>query len=148
MLCIGDGYIFVFTTAFDATVFTAFLAHLVEERRARRSLPVDFHFRMGIHFGEVYRFWDFGRSDWNYVGEGINGGSPVLEVVGKQTDDVVFVSSDVRDEIYAERDRRHRLIPDSLLDAMDNRGRREDKHHKPWRVYELNHTAFITRLVS
>ena len=67
-LCIGDGYIFVFDDAVSATWFAAHLADLIEYFVAHDALPVKFHFRMGVHVGEVYCFWDFGRDDWNYIG--------------------------------------------------------------------------------
>jgi len=72
MLCIGDGYIFVFDEPVKATYFAAYLAHLIEMLIATDSLPVEFHFRMGAHVGFVYSFWDPGRENWNYVGAGIN----------------------------------------------------------------------------
>ena len=136
-LCIGDGYIFVFDNAVNATWFAAQLADLIEVSVAHSTLPVAFHFRMGVHVGEVYCFWDFGRDDWNYIGEAINGGNRVLSAIGKDTDDVVFVSADVRKSILANRDESFNQV---LLKAMDNRGRRKDKHGNPWRVYELNHS--------
>lgn len=136
-LCIGDGYIFVFDDPVNATWFAAHLADLIEVSVAHSTLPIDFHFRMGVHVGEVYCFWDFGRTDWNYIGEAINGGNRVLSAIGKDTDDVVFVSADVRKSIMARRDRD---LNHELLKAMDNRGRRKDKHGNPWRVYELNHS--------
>ena len=49
--------------------------------------------------GPVYTFWDTGRGAWNYIGEGINGGNRVLGVIGKDQDDVVFVSAEVRQEL-------------------------------------------------
>lgn len=136
-LCIGDGYIFVFDDAVRATWFAAHLADLIEISVAHSTLPVDFHFRMGVHVGEVYCFWDFGRDDWNYIGDAINGGNRVLSAIGKDTDDVVFVSADVRKSILANRGGAYNR---ELLKAMDNRGRRKDKHGNPWRVYELNHS--------
>src|SRR5260370_9560747 len=76
MLCIGDGYIFVFSSPITGTFFAAYLAQLIEIMVANRDLPVDFHFRIGVHAGPVYTFWDPGRAGgWNYIGEVINGGS-------------------------------------------------------------------------
>jgi hypothetical protein len=66
-LCIGDGYIFVFQDALNAVQFAGQLARLIEVMGAKRLLPVEFHFRMGIHTGEVYCFWDSGRNGWNYI---------------------------------------------------------------------------------
>jgi hypothetical protein len=158
MLCIGDGYIFVLKDAAHATWFAAHLAQLIEVRVARQLVPVEFHFRMGVHVGEVYCFWDWGRGghegadmvverpgewqrtelgNWNYIGDGINGGQRVLAAVGKETDDVLFISGQVRKNLTAkdEGDAPHRMILDCLL----NRGRKTDKHNKFWRVYEVNH---------
>jgi hypothetical protein len=143
-LCIGDGYIFVFANALDATLFAAFLATLVENHRARRTLPVSFHFRCGVHAGPAYRFWDHGRGGsgaWNYVGDGINGGQRVISAIGKDADDVVYVSDAVRDRILAEaRDASHHR---RVLAHLHNRGRKADKHGNMWRIYEVNHTSLI-----
>jgi hypothetical protein len=141
-LCIGDGYIFVFKNPMLATFFAAYLARLIEILVARKALPVDFHFRMGVHFGPVYSFWDPGRNDWNYIGEGINGGQRVLEAVGKDQDDVVFVSGRVYEWLTAED---HGQPPcHQIVKALRNRGRKEDKHHNPWRVYEVDHVGLAT----
>jgi hypothetical protein len=135
-MCIGDGYIYVFPKAVDAAYFAGLFADYIEKMRARRKLPFPFHFRMGIHTGPVYCFWDFGRQSWNYVGEGINGGSRVISAIGKDLDDVIFVSSDIREEIMAENTGVHRMA--RILGSLHNRGRRADKHGNLWRVYELN----------
>jgi hypothetical protein len=58
MLCIGDGYIFVFRNSMGGTYFAAYLAQLLESLVAHKLLPVAFHFRMGVHIGPVYSFWD------------------------------------------------------------------------------------------
>jgi hypothetical protein len=160
MLCIGDGYIFVLKDVVSATYFAAHLAQLIEVRVARKLVPVEFHFRMGVHVGPVYCFWDWGRGgreepgavveqqdglrrtergDWNYIGDGINGGQRVLAAVGKETDDVLFISGSVRQELISRDDGSSpcRQILNSLL----NRGRRADKHNKFWRVYEVNHSG-------
>src|SRR5262249_11848107 len=100
-MCIGDGYIFVFKQPMLAAYFAAYLAHLIEVLVANRWLAVDFHFRIGVHCGPVYTFWDPGRGNWNYIGEGINGGNRVLSAVGKEYDDTVYISGDVRQELYA-----------------------------------------------
>jgi hypothetical protein len=106
MLCIGDGYIFVFKDPVEGTYFGAHLASLIELGVAKGKLPVNFHFRMGVHVGPVYSFWDPGRQNWNYIGEGINGGNRVLSAVGKAQDDVIFVSDNVRQKILARDDGR------------------------------------------
>jgi hypothetical protein len=161
MLCIGDGYIFVLKNVALATYFAAWLAHLVEEKVADRKVPVEFHFRMGVHLGPVYFFWDWGRGgrdsfpknttekagdgwrrtevgDWNYIGEGINGGQRVLTAIGKDVDDVLFISGQVRQELMAFR-HEHQIVR-GMLGCLVNRGRRLDKHNNHWRVYEMNHT--------
>src|SRR5262249_29440945 len=80
-LCIGDGYIFVFKDSMNATYFAACLAQLIEVLVAHNQLPVIFHFRMGVHVGLVHCFWDWGRDNWNYIGDGINGGQRVLATI-------------------------------------------------------------------
>jgi class 3 adenylate cyclase len=140
-LCIGDGYIYVFRDAGHAAFFAACLAHVIEVRVARAEVPVEFHFRIGVHTGPVYHFWDRrheGREDWNYIGDGINGGQRVLAAVGKDTDDIVFISDAVRKRIAAQPDGLYREI---LQPHLRNRGRKRDKHGSYWRVYEVNHTA-------
>ena len=136
-LCIGDGYIYVWNEAIGATRFAANLANEIERSVAAGAAP-DFHFRIGVHVGPVRWFLDPGRNDWNYTGSGINGGNRVLSAIGKETDDVVFVSSEVRRAIAKDNEK------GLLLQAMHNRGRRKDKHDNPWRVYELNHAAQAT----
>src|SRR5262249_23098152 len=123
----------------DGTYFAAYLAELIETLIAHDKLPVEFHFRMGVHVGKVYCFWDPGRKGWNFIGEGINGGNRVLAAVGKEQDDVVFISGQVRKALLAVR-QSHHLAP-NILRCLINRGRKEDKHKNHWRVYELNHTA-------
>jgi class 3 adenylate cyclase len=140
-ICIGDGYIFVLRDPVCAVFFAAYLAFRVETLVANGRLPVEFHFRVGAHVGDVYCFWDPGRCDWNYIGDGINGGQRVLAAVGKETDDVVFLSGQVRQRLFTSKSN------DSIqemLKALHNRGRRADKHGRPWRVYEMNHTDFIS----
>lgn len=139
MICIGDGYIFVFRSAEDATGFAAVLADLIEGLVAKSQCP-EFHFRMGVHCGSVRFFWDDGpgRKNWNYVGEGINDASRVLSAIGRDKDDVVFVSAEVRAEIRKVTEAQHE---DRYLSFMQNRGRRKDKHGKMRRVFELDHTG-------
>jgi class 3 adenylate cyclase len=140
MLCIGDGFIFAFKPpSVAATYFAAYLAQLVEVAVAKHLVPVDFHFRMGVHVGEVYSFWDVGRQGWNYIGDGINGGNRVLAAIGKDTDDVLFVSSQVRQAMIGETSK-FEFAP-TVIAHLHNRGRRADKHGNPWRVYEVSHTA-------
>jgi class 3 adenylate cyclase len=138
-LCIGDGYIFVFREAVDGSFFAAWLATVIEVMVAKKTLPVDFHFRIGVHAGPVYTFWDPGRKNWNYIGDGINGGNRVLNAAGKDYDDVMYVSGEVREKITAANQRDFPYAP--LLDNMHNRGRKPDKHGNLWRVYEVSHTA-------
>src|SRR5262249_52905269 len=58
MMCIGDGYIYVFKNPKMACVFASSLAYLIEILVARHGLPVGYHFRMSVHTGPVYSFWD------------------------------------------------------------------------------------------
>jgi class 3 adenylate cyclase len=136
-LCIGDGYIYVFKDAAAATFFASCLARMIEEAVAGATAP-DFHFRIGVHAGLVRCFWDPGRKDWNYVGDGINGAQRVLGAIGKETDDVVYVSAQVRQHILRSD------WSGQVLATLDNKGRKADKHGKPWRVYQVNHIAFFT----
>jgi class 3 adenylate cyclase len=142
MLCIGDGYIFVFRSSLHATYFAAHLAALIEMEVARGLIPVEIHFRMGVHVGPVYSFWDPGRNGWNYIGEGINGGQRVLSVIGKETDDVLFISSRVRQELLAAS--QEESVARLILSNAQNKGRRLDKHGVPWRTYEVNHTTLMS----
>jgi hypothetical protein len=168
MICIGDGYIFVFKDAALAVYFAAHLAELIEARVARKLVPVEFHFRMGVHVGPVYFFWDWGGGgreepktktwierdgkmerteigDWNYIGEGINGGQRVLAAVGKETDDTLYISGQVRQELKKREDSSHDIR--KIVNSLINRGRREDKHKKFWRVYEVNHSALCGNML-
>lgn len=141
MMCIGDGYIFVLKNPLKAGYFAAYLANLIEVLHANHRLPIEFHFRMGAHFGKVYTFYDPGRKDWNYIGDGINGGQRVLAAVGKETDDVLYISAQLRQKIAAVT----KPAPyHGILENAHNRGRKEDKHHRPWRVYEINHTKLMS----
>jgi len=138
-LCIGDGYVYVFTSVLDSTVFAAHLAKLIEVIGAKGRLPVPFHFRIGLHFGEVYSFWDPGRKGWNYSGSGINGSRRVLEAIGKDRDDMIFMSGEFKDELVRTNDATSTFR--AILGTLQNRGRHRDKHGNPWRVYELNQSA-------
>jgi hypothetical protein len=144
MLCIGDGYIFVFREADMACLFGACLAGLIEDLVAHEIVPVDFHFRMGLHCGPVYCFYDPGRKDWNYIGEGINGGQRVIGVIDKGTDDVFYISSEVRKRV--RRSKNEKIPVDLIIRNCQNRGRRRDKHKVIWRVYEVNHTEIHMQL--
>lgn len=141
-LCIGDGYIYVFKRSSFATFFAASLAYLIELLVAKRVLPVSYHFRMSVHAGPVYSFWDPGRNGWNYIGDGINGGQRVLAAIGKDVDDVLFISADIKQSLTAEVDQAK--VHSMLLNSLQNKGRRTDKHGNPWRVYEVNHTSAIS----
>jgi class 3 adenylate cyclase len=134
-LCIGDGYIYVWDSPRGAVWYASKLAKQIEEAVANERSP-EFHFRIGVHVGPVRCFLDPGRKNWNYVGDGINGGNRVLNAIGKETDDVVFVSGQVRNALLKDTDPMSKAFVAALL----NRGRKKDKHDKPWRVYELNHT--------
>ena len=70
------------------------------------------------------------------MGDGINGGQRVLSAIGKETDDVVYVSGEARQEIS-----RVPPLRGVLFTKLENKGRREDKHRTFWRVYQLNHSA-------
>jgi len=143
-LCIGDGYIFVFRKVWCAVFFAGYLANLLEHLIAKDQLLVEFHFRVGVHVGLVYCFWDPGRGErgnCNYIGVGINGGQRVLAAIGKDKDDVVYVSGEARVALKKDDDRNGPVR--AILDGFDNRGRVSDKHGKFWRVYELNHTRAL-----
>ena len=104
MICIGDGYIYVFENPSFACVFASCLAYLIEVLVARKSVPVGYHFRMSVHADPVYSFWDPGRGGWNYIGDGINGGQRVLGAIGKDVDDVLFISSQIKQSLTASYD--------------------------------------------
>lgn len=141
MMCIGDGYIFVLDNPQRTVIFAAALAYLIEVLNAHKITDVTYHFRMSAHIGSVYSFWDPGRSGWNYIGEGINGGQRVLGAIGKDTDNVLFISGEMRQRLISTSDPSGHLPP--LLDSLQNRGRRADKHGNHWRVYELNHMGLM-----
>lgn len=153
-LCIGDGYIYVFPDPLLATLFASWMAELIQQLVARREcmavegrgIPITFHFRMGIHCGSVYRFWDPGRRDWNYIGDGINGGNRVLSVIDKKYDDILFISDAVANE-FISRPPGQSLGVD-VRNCLEARGRQEDKHGRAWRVYLLNHTKLCERYVG
>ncbi len=109
---------------------------------AKQWLPVEFHFRMGVHIGDVYCFWDTGRQGWNYIGDGINGGQRVLAAVGKDSDDVIYVSDHVRRQIIHQNNGTtlYRIV----LASMSSKGRRPDKHGRLWRVFEVTPRPFTT----
>ena len=138
-ICIGDGFIFVFDRCEDAVAFAAYLACLVEATNRYRAVEVlgdlVIHYRVGIHFDWVFHFWDDYREGKmvkgrrNYTGSGINGGRRVLDAIGPDLDDVVFLSYEVMQQ----------LEDPACLRCLVNKGTRKDKHQKRWRVYQLNH---------
>lgn len=142
MLCIGDGYIFVFEAPRTGAFFAAYLAQLIERSIAKGDI-VEFHFRMGVHVGRVFSFWDPGRDSWNYSGDGINGGNRVISAIGKDADDIVFISAQVRNALLGDTD----AVCPEILRHSQNRGRRPDKHGNFWRVYELNHAGLTDYLM-
>ena len=144
-LCIGDGYIFVHRGAWHAVVFAAYLAYRIEFLVAKGRIP-EFHFRIGVHVGPVYRFWDPGRDDWNYIGDGAIVGQRVLSAIGKDQDDVVFLSAETRRGLQAHCDHQHTFT--SIVRWLQNRGRRVDKHGEPRRLYELNHTGYVRSIID
>ncbi|MEI6236284.1 MAG: hypothetical protein WCT04_24775, partial [Planctomycetota bacterium] len=136
-LCIGDGYIFVFRNTHDAVGFAVALATKIGTYAAYDILPVEFHFRASVHVGPVFHFYDFGRKDWNYVGDGINGGQRILAAMGKDIDDVIYISDAVKQKLLALGNG-YNCVSDFLM-ALTSKGRHKDKHNKLWRVHQLNH---------
>jgi hypothetical protein len=133
-LCIGDGYIYVHTSQVGAILFASHLAGQVEALTALGKLPVEFHFRMGVDAGKVRCFFDPGRNDWNYIGNGINDAQRILSAIEKNTDDVLFISSRIRQQLFASDDKYCSLLHQNTI----NRGRRADKHGTMRRVHEVN----------
>lgn len=171
-LCIGDGYIFVFRNCFAGVLFGCTLAELIDVANANCTNEVEYHFRMGIHMGEVLSFYDYGRNGWNFTGNGINVGNRVLATINKKFDDLIHVSDSVRYQI--RQIARHQPIQ-RVLDSMDEgimnsgssgvvptiddpylagllskhmtaMGRHEDKHKIKRRVWRLNYTSFFEDL--
>lgn len=151
--CLGDGYIYVFRQPFTATFFAAKLAHLIDTSIAEKT-GLELHYRIGVHVGEVFSIWDPGRKDWNYIGTGINGATRILQAIGKELDDVVYVSGALRDQFLGSNvpplaeAHNGTSLSAVIRDCMDNRGRKRDKHKEIWRVYQLNHTRIATTLKS
>lgn len=138
-LCIGDGFIYVFDAPDVAVYFSGYLANLVDVLGAKAIIP-ELHYRMGIHSGMTFCFWD-PQEKWNYTGSAINGGNRVISAIGKDLDDVVFLSGEVRSRIIA-------MGVDSqfgvgIVDSLENRGTKKDKHGNRWRVYQLNHSGLV-----
>ena len=55
----------------------------------------------------------------------------VLAVIGKEQDDVIFMSDSVKMAVQTSHD-------DNVMSRVINRGRKKDKHDNTWRVFELN----------
>jgi hypothetical protein len=142
-LCIGDGFIYVLRGEVDAVFFAAFLARRIQEKVARRRVTPfpDLHFRCAVDTGPVRRFYDPGRGTANFVGQGINDGSRVLGAIGKERDDIVFVSGRVYEKLMG----REQYIDgvQEILVNLVNEGRKPDKHKNLHRVYSLNHLGLL-----
>jgi len=137
-ICIGDGFIYVFKKVISALYFAAVLGVMLEKKVSRNELPVKYHFRQGIHYGGVYRFYDQDRKGWNYIGDGINGAARIFESIEKSVDDVIYLSEECRSKLVAIKGDEAEIYPTpDLIKAMINRGRISDKHGKKWRRYEL-----------
>lgn len=137
-ICTGDGYVFVFSEPSSAVFFAAYLACRIEQLVASKA-DVEYHFRIGVHTGPVFRFWEKtwnGPGKWNYTGAGINDARRVLEAIGRDQDDVVFVSSETRAAMITTMQSGDFS---GGVKRLHNRGRRRDKHGGMRRLYELNH---------
>jgi hypothetical protein len=149
-LCIGDGYIFVFKNAAKAAFFAAYLSDTIERLIADDRI-VDFHFRMSINTGLVYTFWDPYHQDsseagrWNYVGQGITDGERVLTAIGKDKEDIIYVSAETRRKILSEY-QNDRNSPYNATRWLQNRGRQADKHDVLRGLYEINHMGWMGEL--
>src|SRR4051812_9478406 len=77
-------------------------------------------------------------------GKGINDARRVLEAIGTEQDDVVFISADPRTQIMKNEGQ---SIFNPPTEHMDNRGRKKDKHGGFHRVYEVNHSAWLRSLL-
>ena len=142
-LCIGDGYILVYRSAWEACFRACLLAEVIEQLIAK-SLIIDLHFRIAVHTGDVCRFWDAvpgAPERWNYVGAGIIDTQRVLDAMGKTQDDVVYISAEARRVAREENERRN--TQDPVEQHLINRGRHVDKHGVPHRIYEANHSAWM-----
>jgi hypothetical protein len=102
-----------------------------------------------VNTGPVHRFWDrFGAPGnksagrWNYVGEGITEGERVLTAIGKDKEDVIFISAKTRTIILGDY-LRDQNSPHNATRWLQNRGRQRDKHGKFRSVYEINHTGWM-----
>jgi hypothetical protein len=142
-LCIGDGYIFVFKDVLSAVWYAACLAAHVEHASVEKEL-FPFFFRGGVHWGQVYSFFDPGRKAQNYIGDGINGATRIYEVIGKEIDNIIFISHETRQQLLEAAHKSTELNDDwnsaeEMLQFLLNKGRRRDKHKIMWRVYELDH---------
>ena len=149
-LCIGDGFIFVLRSPTYAALFAGHLANLIERENAQMMSPIDFHYRASVHVGSVFCFWDIGRDDWNYIGDGSNGGNRVLTAMGKEKDDAVYISDTAKKLLWRESEVRSETsaIAKRILSGLQNRGRHSDKHGGLWRVYELSHVESLKDLLD
>jgi|GEM_PF-2057333 len=146
-LCIGDGYIFVFRKPENAVYFAAYLASIIEKLNAAKSLHPEFHYRMSVNTGMVFRFWDrtgnprnYDPGRWNFIGDGITGGERLLSSpASKEKDDVVYVSAETRLKLIEAK-----ITADKI--QLINRGRFKDKHDQFRRVYELDHMSITNTL--
>jgi class 3 adenylate cyclase len=141
-LCIGDGYILVFKSAWLAATFAAVFAAKLDSFGTKGRMPA-IHFRIGIHTDTVYRFrdaYDDEHSRWNYSGLGIIGSQRVLSLIGPDMDDVILMSADTRSAMMNEMSCEPEF---NIIRHLVNRGSRRDKHGKVWRVYELSYSVFL-----
>ncbi len=124
-------------------MFAAALACLVDDYSSREKvMPI--HFRIGIDTGKACYFRD--KIDdknyrWNLVGPGITGAERVLSAMGKDVDDVVYLSDRTRHKIMDLKES-NAFAYRSIM-HMQNRGRRADKHGQKRRIYELNHIEYM-----
>jgi hypothetical protein len=67
----------------------------------------------------------------------------VLAAAGKDTDDVLFISSQVKRSLTAEGSPACRAI----LNCLVNRGRRDDKHGKYRHLFEVGHSQLCGQVM-
>lgn len=141
IFCSGDGYIFMFPDSTSAAWFAAQLANRIDTAVVPKDVPVEIHYRMGVHVGEVFPFEE-APGKWNFAGDGINGGKRVIDAIGRDADDLIFISEEVRKAVTDKLE--HPRAHSDILANLVNRGRRKDKHKRTWRVYELNHRNAVS----